>query len=512
MSSYIDVFKSFGINALLIELSNSVLSRLGIVKIERLYKLEKLDVVESLVSNIEVKQLEFSMLENLSSDDKHAFSAEDLYRLKAGKVACFGAFYNDIFVGLGWYALEAYHHGSGIYACFSDDWICGYGAWVHPEHRGLGIRKLIVAAAMSYAKSIGRAGIIAAIDWNNFPSIRSGEKIGYQYIGLRYWNKRKPFKQRDTYWHTWPHKSLSATGFEKPHAFITPFVTPVLDVSFSTGNLALVVDCGNSNIESWCAKRNIPYVKYNANNPQSIVHELQRLQAKFLISYAAPLLTSDVFTAPEYGTFNIHPSMLPMYRGGLPVFWQAFDGVTHSGVSIHSVDQGIDTGKVLLNKEIKLPEATNKTRLTNIFRRNSASLLNNFLYTYKFDGQPCDGYKEVTKTSRFANNVTLKKLLESTPVSHMTLLELYRLTQYIGSWSSLLGEPPKSYRWYPLYVSKMVADDEINKMGFYILGNELRFGTNEGFLVIEKSKSIRGIIKTAKSILLKPSFKADVYL
>lgn len=65
------------------------------------------------------------------------------------------------------------------------------------------------------------------------------------------------------------------------------------------------------------------------------------------ISLGAPILPSELFDGPKIGTINIHKSLLPDYRGMPPGFWELYDGAPTSGVSIHWVNQGLDTGDLV---------------------------------------------------------------------------------------------------------------------------------------------------------------------
>ena len=73
------------------------------------------------------------------------------------------------------------------------------------------------------------------------------------------------------------------------------------------------------------------------------------------IALSAPLLKPEVFTIPQSGTINLHKSMLPEYRGMPPGFWELHDGAEESGVSVHWVDAGLDTGDVIFQKALPIP-------------------------------------------------------------------------------------------------------------------------------------------------------------
>lgn len=70
-----------------------------------------------------------------------------------------------------------------------------------------------------------------------------------------------------------------------------------------------------------------------------------------IVSVAAPrIFKAPLLAAPSHGCINIHTGPLPKYQGMMPVFWQLRDGNTNIGISIHRMDEGIDTGDILLQE------------------------------------------------------------------------------------------------------------------------------------------------------------------
>ena len=57
---------------------------------------------------------------------------------------------------------------------------------------------------------------------------------------------------------------------------------------------------------------------------------------------------------PEYGTFNLHASLLPNYRGAAPIHWAIINGETKTGVTTFFIDEKIDTGAIILKEEIEI--------------------------------------------------------------------------------------------------------------------------------------------------------------
>tara|TARA_B100001741_G_scaffold150849_1_gene124608 strand:+ start:1742 stop:2692 length:951 start_codon:yes stop_codon:yes gene_type:complete len=81
------------------------------------------------------------------------------------------------------------------------------------------------------------------------------------------------------------------------------------------------------------------------------LHELNNLNADIFIVVAFRMLPKEVWSIPKYGTFNIHASLLPQYRGAAPINWALINGEKKTGVTSFLIDEKIDTGAILLYKE-----------------------------------------------------------------------------------------------------------------------------------------------------------------
>lgn len=79
---------------------------------------------------------------------------------------------------------------------------------------------------------------------------------------------------------------------------------------------------------------------------------------------------------------NIHPSLLPAYRGGSPEFWQLANGERQGGVTIHRIDAGVDTGPILLQDTFRLEPWHDKHDIARLARATATSLLDQFLDGY----------------------------------------------------------------------------------------------------------------------------------
>ncbi len=82
--------------------------------------------------------------------------------------------------------------------------------------------------------------------------------------------------------------------------------------------------------------------------------ELKSLNANLQVVVAFRMLPKAVWKMPELGTFNLHASLLPNYRGAAPINWAIINGETKTGVTTFFIDDKIDTGAIILSKQIEI--------------------------------------------------------------------------------------------------------------------------------------------------------------
>lgn len=88
------------------------------------------------------------------------------------------------------------------------------------------------------------------------------------------------------------------------------------------------------------------------------IQQLQKLQPDlFVVAAYGHLIPQSLLDIPKYGSLNIHPSLLPKYRGPSPIQSAILDGNNTTGITIIKMDEEIDHGPILLKKEIPITES-----------------------------------------------------------------------------------------------------------------------------------------------------------
>lgn len=76
----------------------------------------------------------------------------------------------------------------------------------------------------------------------------------------------------------------------------------------------------------------------------------------FVVAAFGQILSKEILDMPKYGCVNIHASLLPKYRGAAPIQWVIIDGETQTGVTIMQMDEGLDTGDMLMKEVVPITE------------------------------------------------------------------------------------------------------------------------------------------------------------
>ena len=85
------------------------------------------------------------------------------------------------------------------------------------------------------------------------------------------------------------------------------------------------------------------------------VEKLKEFDAEvFVVAAFGQILSQEILDMPKYGCINVHASLLPAYRGSAPIQWCIINGEEKTGVTIMQMDAGIDTGDMLLKKEVPI--------------------------------------------------------------------------------------------------------------------------------------------------------------
>ncbi len=111
-----------------------------------------------------------------------------------------------------------------------------------------------------------------------------------------------------------------------------------------------------SPVKQFAVENQIPVLQPLKLKDPEFLSQLEALKADVFVVVAFRMLPTEVWKMPKHGTFNLHASLLPDYRGAAPINWAIINGDTKTGVSTFFIDEAIDTGNVIGQTEMNISE------------------------------------------------------------------------------------------------------------------------------------------------------------
>ena len=136
----------------------------------------------------------------------------------------------------------------------------------------------------------------------------------------------------------------------------------------------------HSPVKNFCIKNNIPVFTPENFKDESEIDRLKKINCDVLVVAAfGIILPKDVLTIPRFGALNIHASLLPAWRGAAPIQRAILAGDKKTGITIMQMNEKLDAGEIILQKEIKIKEKNTAQEIHDLLAKTGSSLINEVL-------------------------------------------------------------------------------------------------------------------------------------
>ena len=237
------------------------------------------------------------------------------------------------------------------------------------------------------------------------------------------------------------------------------------------------------------------------------IDDLKALKANLNIVVAFRMLPKVVWQMPKYGTFNLHASLLPNYRGAAPINWAIINGETKTGVSTFFIDEKIDTGEMILQEEIEVDADENAGSLHDkLMAVGSELVLKTVALIEKGNAETTPQMdSDAIKTAHKLNKDNCK--IDWSASLDNIYNHIRGLSPYPAAWCTLInGEDELDIKIYKAEKEKTMHAAEI---GTVISNkNELKVAVTNGYLIIREIKLPGKRAMDVKSLLNGYAFDA----
>jgi len=173
--------------------------------------------------------------------------------------------------------------------------------------------------------------------------------------------------------------SVDVCGLVLPAAILPPFLLPengrfpfILQAN-RTSTIPLTP--GNSMLEL-AAHHQLPILPVQRLRDEETVEMIQAMSPDIIcVSCFDQILPPAVLEIPRLGCLNLHPSLLPQFRGPAPLFWLMQTGQKASGVTVHFMNQGIDTGDIALQATLTFVDGLSGAQIEQMCAERGGRLL-----------------------------------------------------------------------------------------------------------------------------------------
>jgi len=204
-----------------------------------------------------------------------------------------------------------------------------------------------------------------------------------------------------------------------------------------------------SAVKKYAVEQNLNVLQPTNLKDEVFLSELRSLNANLQIIVAFRMLPKQVWQMPEYGTFNLHASLLPHYRGAAPINWALINGETKTGITTFFIDEKIDTGEIIMQEELTISPTENAGSLHDRLMKEGSSL--------------------VLKTVKAIENDNISTYIQPEVENIRTAYKIHKHTCKID-WSVSIDSIHNKIRGlspYPAAWSELCIDDSVSTVKIY---------------------------------------------
>ena len=240
-----------------------------------------------------------------------------------------------------------------------------------------------------------------------------------------------------------------------------------------------------SAVKQFAVQKGLKILQPTNMKAEGFLQELKELRANVQVVVAFRMLPEAVWKMPEFGTFNLHASLLPQYRGAAPINWAVMNGEVETGVSTFFIDQKIDTGEMILQERVKIsPEETAGTLHDKLMETGAKLVLKTLRNIEKgeIDTTPQPDTEDLKNAPKLTR--------ENTQINwHQPLDQIQNfirgLSPYPAAWTTLLNG--NKTEMMKIYFSEKEKRSHSLETGVILQENKkVMVAVAEGFLVLKK--------------------------
>ncbi|MCK4662787.1 MAG: methionyl-tRNA formyltransferase [Bacteroidales bacterium] len=230
-----------------------------------------------------------------------------------------------------------------------------------------------------------------------------------------------------------------------------------------------------SAVKEYAIERNIAILQPDNLKDTDFIKSLKELNPDIQIIVAFRMLPEAVWKIPEYGTFNLHASLLPQYRGAAPINWAIINGESVTGVTTFFIDNKIDTGNIIFQEKVSINETDNAEMLHDKLMNKGAELVKKTVDAIENKNINIINQKELIKDINNLKNAP-KIFKDDCKIDwNKSVKNIYNLIRglspYPGAWTEFISKDNK-IMLLKIFSSEIISIRHNQKIGTFQTNNK----------------------------------------
>ncbi|WP_165042917.1 methionyl-tRNA formyltransferase [Dysgonomonas sp. ZJ709] len=246
-----------------------------------------------------------------------------------------------------------------------------------------------------------------------------------------------------------------------------------------------------SAVKKYALEQNLPLLQPEKLKNEAFLSDLKALNADLQIVVAFRMLPEAVWNMPRLGTFNLHASLLPQYRGAAPINWAIINGEKETGATTFFLTHEIDTGKIILQQKVPIGESDNAGKIHDELMSMGAELVRktvDMLLEDKVDAVDQQQFIKEESDLKAAPKIFKDTCRIDWNNSAKRIYNLIRgLSPYPAAWTEL-SDKDKDAQLVKIYAADILFSEESHHVGSIHTDNKtyLHIACKDGFIDVKE--------------------------
>lgn len=240
-----------------------------------------------------------------------------------------------------------------------------------------------------------------------------------------------------------------------------------------------------SAVKESALQHNLPVLQPTQLKDEAFIEQIKTYNAELFIVVAFRMLPKVVWEIPKIGTFNLHGSLLPQYRGAAPINWAIINGEKETGVTTFFIDEKIDTGHIILKEKMTIGENETAGELHDrMMVLGAQTVVDTLELIRKNEAQPKPQSEEDVKPAPKINKEDC--LLDLTQSIEQVHNFIRGMSPYPTAWIRLIHKETEKVKTIKLFNSEIVDHETYSSFDIYKEEKQLILQTQKGRLQLKE--------------------------